>query len=137
MLCLSHCQVTNGLPFSLSGNIEARSQVVGSRACANDYMILPGGFSFPWTDPPNQRDRYCGSLLSQIEEADATETICSKFLIRFKQCSSCILNFYLPGTAKPFRLLYRTNGDETLSVTSDSPRIGNQGFCLNFEQKLA
>ncbi|KAI9558869.1 hypothetical protein GHT06_015658 [Daphnia sinensis] len=117
MLCLSHCQVSNGLPFSLSGNAEARSQVVGSRACANDYIVFPGGFSFPWTDPPNQRDRFCGSLLSQNEEDDSPQTICS--------------------TAKPFRLLYRTNGDETLSVTADSPRIGNQGFCLNFEQKLA
>ncbi|XP_045028476.1 uncharacterized protein LOC116921548 isoform X1 [Daphnia magna] len=117
MMCLSHCQVSNGLPFSLSGNAEARSQVVGSRACANDYIVFPGGFSFPLTDPPNQRDRFCGSLLSQNEEDDSPQTICS--------------------TAKPFRLLYRTNGDETLSITADSPRVGNQGFCLNFEQKLA
>lgn len=82
MMCLSHCQVSNGLPFSLSGNAEARSQVVGSRACANDYIVFPGGFSFPLTDPPNQRDRFCGSLLSQNEEDDSPQTICSKLKIQ-------------------------------------------------------
>nr|CAH0107934.1 unnamed protein product [Daphnia galeata] len=116
MLCLSHCQVANGQAFSLSGRIEGRSQRIESTSCANDYIVFPGGFSFPMTEPVNQRDRFCGTIFSQMEEADTEQTICS--------------------TAKPFRLLYRTNGDETLTPSSDSAQVGNQGFCLSFEQKL-
>jgi hypothetical protein len=77
MLCLSHCQVANGQPFSLSGRVEARSQRLESSSCANDYVVFPGGFSFPMTEPVNQRDRFCGTLLSQMDEADTQQTICS------------------------------------------------------------
>ncbi|XP_046638055.1 uncharacterized protein LOC124316262 isoform X3 [Daphnia pulicaria] len=117
MLCLSHCQVANGQPFSLSGRVEARSQRLESSSCANDYVVFPGGFSFPMTEPVNQRDRFCGTLLSQMDEADTQQTICS--------------------TAKPFRLLYRTNGDESITPVVDAnPLLGNQGFCLKYEQKF-
>jgi hypothetical protein len=43
------------------------------------------------------------------------------------------------ATSMPFRMLYRTNRDETLtSPTSDAatyliPVNGNRGFCLNFK----
>ena len=41
------------------------------------------------------------------------------------------------GTAKPFRLLYRTNGDESITPVVDSHALlGNQGFRLNYEQKF-
>ncbi|XP_046458986.1 uncharacterized protein LOC124205581 [Daphnia pulex] len=115
-LCLSQCQVTSGLPFSVSGNLAETSQASGALSCSNDYIVFPGGYSWPPTTPLNQRDRYCGTLLSQVDEGIEPQTICS--------------------TAKPFRLLYRTNGDDTLSIPMDSTLIGNQGFCLNFEQKL-
>ena len=77
MLCLSHCQVANGQAFSLSGRIEGRSQSIESTSCANDYIVFPGGFSFPMTEPVNQRDRFCGTVFSQMEEADTEQTICS------------------------------------------------------------
>ena len=77
MLCLSHCQVANGQAFSLSGRIEGRSQRIESTSCANDYIVFPGGFSFPMTEPVNQRDRFCGTIFSQMEEADTEQTICS------------------------------------------------------------
>nr|CAH0107936.1 unnamed protein product [Daphnia galeata] len=115
-LCLSHCQVTSGLPFSLSGNLAETSQVAGAISCSNDYIVFPGGYSLPPSTPLNQRDRYCGTLLSQVEEGTEPQTICS--------------------TAKPFRLLYRTNGDDAISLPVDTSLLGNQGFCLNFEQKL-
>ncbi|KAI9558871.1 hypothetical protein GHT06_015660 [Daphnia sinensis] len=115
-LCLSQCHVANGLSFSLSGDVEETSQRAGARSCSNDYIVFPGGFSLPTSAPLNQRDRYCGTLLSQAESSTVSQTICS--------------------TAKPFRLLYRTNGDERVSRMKDTnPFLGNQGFCLNFEQK--
>jgi hypothetical protein len=44
---------------------------------------------------------------------------------------------HISGTAKHFRLLYRTNGDESVTPVVDAnPLVGNQGFCLNFEQKF-
>jgi hypothetical protein len=45
------------------------------------------------------------------------------------------------ATATPFRLLYRTNSDETLTATIDTagpnavPIAGNRGFCLNFRNQ--
>jgi hypothetical protein len=42
------------------------------------------------------------------------------------------------GTVKPFRFLYRTNGDERVHRMKDAnPLVGNQGFWLNCEQKLS
>ncbi|XP_046637998.1 uncharacterized protein LOC124316228 [Daphnia pulicaria] len=118
-LCLSHCQVSSGLPFSLSGDAEPpTSQSIGDESCSNDYIVFPGGYSFPPTVPVKQRDRFCGSILSQAESGTLPQTICS--------------------SAKPFRLLYRTNSDETLTPATDpNPLLGNQGFCLKYEQRLS
>lgn len=41
------------------------------------------------------------------------------------------------GTAQPFRLIYHTNGDETLSYPAGQRDFGaanNVGFCLSFQQ---
>ncbi|XP_046638057.1 uncharacterized protein LOC124316262 isoform X4 [Daphnia pulicaria] len=116
-LCLSHCEVSSGLPFSLSGNVPGTSQAAGDESCTNDYIVFPGGFSLPPTIPIKQRDRFCGTTLSQVGSGNISQTICS--------------------TAKPFRLLYRTNGDESITPVVDAnPLLGNQGFCLKYEQKF-
>jgi hypothetical protein len=77
-LCLSQCQVTSGLPFSVSGNLAETSQASGALSCSNDYIVFPGGYSWPPTTPLNQRDRYCGTLLSQVDEGSEPQTICSE-----------------------------------------------------------
>ena len=80
-LCISHCEVSNGLPFSLSGNVPGTSQATGDESCTNDYIVLfPGGFSLPPTVPVKQRDRFCGTILSLVESGNISQTICSKFL---------------------------------------------------------
>jgi hypothetical protein len=81
-LCISHCEVSNGLPFSLSGNVRGTSQAAGDESCTNDYIVFPGGFSLPPTVPVKQRDRFCGTLLSQIESGNTSQTICSRSLVK-------------------------------------------------------
>jgi len=74
--------VSSGLPFSLSGDAEPpTSQTMGDESCSNDYIVFPGGYSFPPTVPVKQRDRFCGSILSQAEAGTLPQTICSKLFI--------------------------------------------------------
>ncbi|XP_046638072.1 uncharacterized protein LOC124316271 [Daphnia pulicaria] len=132
-LCLTPCQVvTSQKPFSISTptNTAAAataqtftpdvSQLV-SLNCNNDYLVVPGGFNIG--NPPavlNMAfDRYCGERLNALPGSTNSTTICT--------------------TAMPFRMLYRTNRDETLTApTSDAPANsipvnGNRGFCLTFK----
>ncbi|EFX64299.1 hypothetical protein DAPPUDRAFT_305119 [Daphnia pulex] len=135
-LCLTPCQVvTSQKPFSISTATTYAvtppvptfttftpdvSQLV-SLNCNNDYLVVPGGFNVG--NPPavlNMAfDRYCGERFNALPGSTNSTTICT--------------------TAMPFRMLYRTNRDETLtSPTSDAPANsipanGNRGFCLNFK----
>ena len=54
---------------------------MGDESCSNDYIVFPGGYSFPPTVPVKQRDRFCGSILSQAEAGTLPQTICSKLFI--------------------------------------------------------
>ena len=143
-MCLSQCQVSGNVPFSLSGAAAATPQA-SEGVCSNDYMIFPGGYSLPVTTPTNLRDRYCGTLLAQTTAPTVgnppavAQTICSKINsieVHFRK--NVVFNFANgAGTVKPFRLFYRTNGDETVTPTTDpDPALGNQGFCLTFEQTI-
>nr|CAH0104683.1 unnamed protein product [Daphnia galeata] len=134
-LCLTPCQVvTTQKPFSIStssnqattppaaaaGLVFDVSQL-GSLNCNNDYLVIPGGFNV--ANPPaviNMAfDRYCGERFNALPGNGNSTTVCT--------------------TATPFRLLYRTNRDETMtSPTADAligqiPANGNRGFCLNFK----
>jgi hypothetical protein len=62
-----------------------RSQTTEDAACSNDYVLFPGGFSYPVTTPLNPRDRFCGTLFAQRSDADTPQTICSKIV--FKNCA--------------------------------------------------
>jgi hypothetical protein len=76
--------VSSGLPFSLSGDAEPpTSQSIGDESCSNDYIVFPGGYSFPPTVPVKQRDRFCGSILSQAESGTLPQTICSQLFFKF------------------------------------------------------
>ncbi|KAK4010446.1 hypothetical protein OUZ56_019589 [Daphnia magna] len=135
-LCLTPCTVvTTQKAFSLStpnaGIVSAATTTfvpvpdvsqVGSLDCNNDFIVIPGGFNIGNPAPvPNMAfDRYCGERLNALPRNNASTTICT--------------------TATPFRVLYRTNRDETLTFpTADSipinsiPVNGNRGFCLNFK----
>ncbi|KAK4010451.1 hypothetical protein OUZ56_019594 [Daphnia magna] len=132
-LCLTPCTVTsNQLPFSIS--VASTLAVLGVQIipavprpgqsqlvplnCNNDFLVIPGGFNSG--KPPSvdgmAYDRYCGERLNALPGNGASTTICT--------------------TATPFRLLFRTNGDETTtSPTPDSPTNGNRGFCLTFRNQ--
>uniref|UniRef100_A0A0P5PZ80 CUB domain-containing protein n=1 Tax=Daphnia magna TaxID=35525 RepID=A0A0P5PZ80_9CRUS len=134
-LCLTPCTVvTTQKPFSLSTpsvqttvatttatSLRPDVSQVGSLDCNNDFVVIPGGFNIGNPAPvPNMAfDRYCGEKFNALPGNNASTTVCT--------------------TATPFRVLYRTNRDETLtSPTADSfpansiPVNGNRGFCLNF-----
>ncbi|EFX82909.1 hypothetical protein DAPPUDRAFT_240674 [Daphnia pulex] len=113
VLCIQECQTSSAKAFSVSGMNFGRSQTTEDAACSNDYVLFPGGFSYPVTTPLNPRDRFCGTLFAQRSDADTPQTICT--------------------TVKPFRMFYKTNGDETLTATVDAFATGNLGFCLTFE----
>ncbi|XP_057368588.1 uncharacterized protein LOC130689669 [Daphnia carinata] len=134
-LCLTPCTVvTTQKAFSLStpyaviagaATITTSLPVadvsqIGSLDCNNDFIVIPGGFNIGNPAPVQNMafDRYCGEKLNALPRNNASTTICT--------------------TATPFRVLYRTNRDETLtSPTADAapnsiPVNGNRGFCLNF-----
>ena len=56
-----------------------KSQTTEDAACSNDYLLFPGGFSYPVTTPLNPRDRFCGTLFAQRADAEMAQTVCSKF----------------------------------------------------------
>ncbi|XP_046458972.1 uncharacterized protein LOC124205571 [Daphnia pulex] len=116
VLCIQECQTSSAKAFSVSGMNFGRSQTTEDAACSNDYVLFPGGFSYPVTTPLNPRDRFCGTLFAQRADTDTPQTICT--------------------TVKPFRMFYKTNGDETLTATVDAFATGNLGFCLTFEHRL-
>lgn len=77
--------MTTGIPFSLSGSEANTPQTSDPASCSNDYVVLPGGFSLPATTPINQRDRFCGTMFSQMtaqataqDPAPVSQSICSK-----------------------------------------------------------
>ncbi|XP_057368587.1 uncharacterized protein LOC130689667 [Daphnia carinata] len=133
-LCLTPCTVvTTQKPFSLStsssltlvNTVNVTSPLPdvsqsGSLDCNNDFIVIPGGFNIGNPAPVANMafDRYCGERLNALPRNNASTTVCT--------------------TATPFRVLYRTNRDETLSFpTADAalnsiPANGNRGFCLNF-----
>ncbi|XP_046638479.1 uncharacterized protein LOC124316526 [Daphnia pulicaria] len=131
-LCLTPCTVlTTQKPFSLStasaisaanvtGAMTTDVSQLGSLNCNNDFLVIPGGFNVGNPAPVLNMafDRYCGERLNALPGSPISTTICT--------------------TATPFRMLYRTNRDETLtSPTIDSafnsiPANGNRGFCLSF-----
>ncbi|KAI9559193.1 hypothetical protein GHT06_015982 [Daphnia sinensis] len=133
-LCLTPCTVvTTQKPFSLStpstltlvNTVNASTPTpdvsqTGSLDCNNDFIVIPGGFNIANPAPvPNMAfDRYCGERLNALPRNNASTTVCT--------------------TATPFRVLYRTNRDETQTTpTADAapnsiPANGNRGFCLNF-----
>jgi hypothetical protein len=79
----------------------------------------------------------------------ASTTVCSQFsiwyyfIVIFVHAGFNVsFSYWSTATATPFRLLYRTNGDETLTDTTDIdpnvggvPSNGNQGFCLSFRNQ--
>ncbi|KZS17498.1 uncharacterized protein LOC116921571 [Daphnia magna] len=116
VLCVQECQTSAAKAFSISGTDMARSQTLDDTSCNNDFLLFPGGTSHPTVGTVRPRDRFCGTVFAQESESGSTQTICS--------------------TVKPFRMFYRTNGDETITATVDSASTGNQGFCLAFEHRL-
>jgi hypothetical protein len=108
--------------------------------CNNDYLVIPGGFNVG--NPPviaNMAfDRFCGQRLNALPGSTDSTTVCSKFDICLDFSFQMIFNrkmifFSVLATATPFRMLYRTNRDETLTTpTADQEGTGNRGFCLNF-----
>ena len=61
------------------------------------------------------------------------------FILKYHLDYRFLFLFRFKATATPFRMLYRTNRDETMtSPTADAligqiPANGNRGFCLNFK----
>ncbi|XP_046638127.1 uncharacterized protein LOC124316306 [Daphnia pulicaria] len=131
-LCVTPCTVTSTQkPFSLSLARSVQPQV-GQRIdvsqflstnCNNDFLVIPGAYNTG--NPPIETDmtfdRFCGERLNSLPGKGVSTTVCT--------------------TATPFRLLYRTNSDETLTATIDTagpnavPIAGNRGFCLNFRNQ--
>ncbi|EFX64296.1 hypothetical protein DAPPUDRAFT_266634 [Daphnia pulex] len=125
-LCFTTCVVTSSQqPFSLSvarsllgAALVGNSQIISTN-CNNDYLIISGGYD-PTNPNPNPPvtdmafDRFCGERLNPQPSNGASVTVCT--------------------TITPFRISYRTNGDETTTPTSDVAGSGNSGFCLNFQQ---
>ncbi|EFX82920.1 hypothetical protein DAPPUDRAFT_316208 [Daphnia pulex] len=135
-LCVTPCTVTSTQkPFSLSvarfvqppdGNVVQTPDVSQflSTNCNNDFLVIPGAYNTG--NPPIETDmtfdRFCGERLNALPGKGVSTTVCT--------------------TATPFRLLYRTNSDETLTETIDTdpnvvavPIDGNRGFCLNFRNQ--
>ncbi|EFX82500.1 hypothetical protein DAPPUDRAFT_316213 [Daphnia pulex] len=125
-MCVTPCAVvTAQKPFSIStpiaipapedGAHTADVSQLGSLNCNNDYLVIPGAFNLgnPTAVANMAFDRFCGERLNALPGNAASTTVCT--------------------TATPFRMLYRTNRDETLTTpTVDTAESGNRGFCLNF-----
>jgi hypothetical protein len=82
VLCVQECQTSSAKAFSISGTFMGKSQTTEDAACSNDYLLFPGGFSYPVTTPLNPRDRFCGTLFAQRSDAETAQTVCSKFFLK-------------------------------------------------------
>ena len=149
-LCFTTCAVTSGQrPFSLSVARDRLPNTFVSQGistdCNNDFLVIPGGFdpTNPNPNPPVNDmafDRFCGERLNPQPLVEASVTVCSKFLLCVIIQSLFLLMGYLfyfyllIASVTPFRISYRTNGDETTAPTTDTAGNGNRGFCLNFQQ---
>jgi hypothetical protein len=113
-----------------------RSQTTEDAACSNDYVLFPGGFSYPVTTPLNPRDRFCGTLFAQRADTDTPQTICSEF--NFSNAHLTWSEYFL---FKKF-LFHNFSHGETLSnvlqnkrrrdTDGDSRRFRNRQFGILF-----
>lgn len=118
-LCLTACTITATgtpapLPFSLTGDSTSSYLPSGNGAgafppsCANtDFLIFD--FAVDTSNPTNFSDRFCGNAFNAQAQTIGQSTLCS--------------------ASKPFNLYYKTDGSETAA------EVGNNGFCLRFEER--
>ncbi len=161
-MCFTPCTTTSGqLPFSLSvpytaaviaadgtitpGVATAGASQIFSGNCNNDFLAILGGFSSVASLTNNNiLDRFCGERFTTALGATVSSTVCSKWLVANQRIFWLINGrtqnkkdlIYSVATASPFRMLYRTNGDETITPTADVAGFGNRGFCLSYQQGL-
>ncbi|XP_046638041.1 uncharacterized protein LOC124316254 isoform X1 [Daphnia pulicaria] len=122
-LCFTPSVTPNGgKAFSLTGSdasVGTAGQAGFSQAnlgdCNNDFLIIPNGHdpALP-NSPANLRDRYCGERLNVLPKSNMSTTVCTK--------------------SKPYRIIYNTNSDETVTDSRDAANVGNIGFSLRYYQ---
>lgn len=135
---LSRATDEDGMP----SNFTSQSR---SRDCNNDYLVLTGGYDPSRSNihPAVAADRFCGERFNPAPLSSKSTTVCSNSLL---YCSTSLYDPNYNSSAslaqlKSFGLHYKTNGDETLTPTSDGETEkyqtsnGNLGFCLNYQQK--
>ncbi|KAI9559161.1 hypothetical protein GHT06_015950 [Daphnia sinensis] len=123
-ICYTPCVITTTavlpqmppLAFSLTGDSTGSFLPAAAGAgssfnqCANtDYLVIHGAVDS--TTPTSFNDRFCGNNLNPSSTQQTSVTLCS--------------------TAKPFNVLYRTDGSES------STEFANNGFCLRYEQRAS
>ncbi|XP_057368585.1 uncharacterized protein LOC130689665 [Daphnia carinata] len=122
-ICYTPCVITTTavapqmppLAFSLTGDSSGSFYLAGAGAgtnfnqCPNtDYIVIHGAVDS--AAPNNFNDRFCGNNLNP-SALQTSVTLCS--------------------TAKPFNILYRTDGSES------NAEFANNGFCLRYEQRAS
>ncbi|XP_046645869.1 uncharacterized protein LOC124336202 [Daphnia pulicaria] len=122
-ICYSPCVITTvavapqmtPLALSLTGDSTVGFLPAGAGAgtafnqCANtDYIVIDGAVDA--STPANFNDRFCGNNLNAVAQTTSV-TLCS--------------------TVKPFNIYYRTDGSEA------NTELGNNGFCLRYEQRAS
>ncbi|EFX82587.1 hypothetical protein DAPPUDRAFT_101194 [Daphnia pulex] len=122
-LCFTPSVTPNsGKAFSLTGSdasVGTAGQAGFSQAnlgdCNNDFLIIPNGHDPALSaSPANLRDRYCGERLNVLPKSNTSTTVCTK--------------------SKPYRIIYNTNSDETVTDSRDAANVGNIGFSLRYYQ---